>query len=130
MRSKLVLLVLSATLALVVAPAATSGPTPHMFDELIRDISALAVDNPDFNPQPLLASAEASAAAFMRGNDCAAFGALGALSNKLEARFVDNPDYLDDPNIRNIQGDIAEITDAFIDDPNASNCIEPEHLAG
>lgn len=95
--------------AALVAPAATAGPSPHMYDTLVRDIAA--IDDP--NTRPLLASAEASQAAFLRGDVCAAFGALGALENKLDARGVDNPDY------RTVRSDVAEIRAAFIDDPNA-----------
>lgn len=95
------LLVLAcAVSALAVAPAANAGPQPHLFDQLIRDIGDLTIGDPGLNPQPFLASAEASARAAARGNDCASQGALGALANKLEAQGIDNP---------NIRSDIADI---------------------
>ena len=83
-----------------------------------RSGDEVTVDNPDFrtlkndiaaiegvNTRSLLASAEASEDAFARGNRCAALGALGALENKL----IDNPNIVDDPNIRVVQADIAAI---------------------
>jgi hypothetical protein len=99
------LLVLAcAVAALTVAPAAIAGPSPHMYEALINDINRLGVDDPNITPQPFLASAEASARAAARGNDCAAQGALGALANKFEAQGIDDP---------NIHSDIAEIERAF-----------------
>jgi hypothetical protein len=98
------LLLACAVSALAVAPAATAGAEPHLFDALIRDIDQLAIGDPGINPQPLLASAEAAARANERGNDCAARGALGALANKLEAQGIDNP---------NIRGDLAELDRAY-----------------
>ncbi len=90
--------------ALALAPAAIAGPAPHLYEQLIRDIDQLAIGDPNLNPQPLLASAEASAEANARGDDCAALGALGALENKLDAQFA-----VGDPNIRTIRDDIANI---------------------
>ena len=102
--------------ALSLPASATAGPSPHMFEELIRDIQA--IDDP--NTRPLLASAEAAQAAFARGNHEASCGALGALENKLGAQLG-----IDNPNIRPVLMDIAVITDAFIDDPNIKpNCID------
>jgi hypothetical protein len=99
------LLLACAVSALAVAPAAIAGPAPHLYEQLIRDIDRLAIGDPNINPRPFLASAEASAAANARGNDCAALGALGALENKLDARFG----AVGDPNIRTIRDDIANI---------------------
>jgi hypothetical protein len=98
------LLLACAVSALAVAPAAVAGPQPHLFDDLIRDINQLGIGDPGLNPQPFLASAEASARAAARGNDCASQGALGALSNKLDAEGIDNP---------NIRSDIAAIERAY-----------------
>jgi hypothetical protein len=103
MLARLLLLACAAS-ALAVAPAAVAGPQPHLFEALIRSIDQLGIDNPNINPQPFLASAEASARAAARGNDCASQGALGALANKLEAHGIDNP---------NIRSDIAEIERAY-----------------
>jgi hypothetical protein len=94
------LLLACAFVALAVVPAATAGPQPHLFVALIDDINRLGIDDPNANPQPFLASAEASARAAARGNDCATLGALGALENKLDAQGIDNP---------NIHSDIAAI---------------------
>lgn len=70
----------------------------------VSTVVAIVPDNPDYpglmrdivmleeeNLRPLLAKAEASEAAFLRENDCAALGALGALENQLEVRAIDNP---------------------------------------
>ena len=103
------LLLACAVSALAVAPAANAGPQPHLFDQLIRDIGALAIGDPGLNPQPFLASAEASARAAARGNDCAALGALGALSNKLDAQVGG----IGDPGIRPVMNDIADIRAAL-----------------
>jgi hypothetical protein len=100
-----VLVLVCAVSALAVAPAAIAGPVPHLYEQLIRDINQLAIGDPGINPQPFLASAEASAAANERGNDCAALGALGALENKLDAQFG----AIGDPGIRIVRDDIANI---------------------
>jgi hypothetical protein len=97
------LLLACAVSALAIAPAATAGAEPHLYDNLIRDINQLSIGDPGLNPQPFLASAEASARANERGNTCAALGSLGALENKLDAR-VPPPD-----NDRAIRNDIAQI---------------------
>jgi hypothetical protein len=105
------LLLLACAFAALAAPAATAGPSPHMYDPLIRDLNALGIDNP--NIRPFLASAEASEAAFLRGNCSAALGALGALDNKLDAQVgVDNPDF------RAIRNDIADISAALVPPPD------------
>ncbi|MDQ5821427.1 MAG: hypothetical protein M3540_08310 [Actinomycetota bacterium] len=106
--------------SLLVAPTALAGPSPHMYEGLIRNIQG--IDNP--NIQPLLASAEASQAAFLRGNFCAAFGSLGALEKK-----IDDPNIIDDPNARLALADIAAIQDAFIEDPNIKpSCVDDPNI--
>lgn len=101
----------------LVAPAITARAAASDVD----------VDNPDYrtlksdilaitgvNTRPLLASAEASEQAFMRGNTCAALGALGALENKV----IDNPNIVDDPNIRLVLADIAGIRAVLTSPPD------------
>jgi hypothetical protein len=98
----------------------------------VSTVVATVPDNPDYpglmrdimmleeqNLRPLLATAEASEAAFMRENFCAALGALGALENQLESRGSD------DPNLRLVIGDIDRIRAILIDNPNTNPaCID------
>jgi hypothetical protein len=72
------------------------------------------------NLRPLLASAEASEAAFMRGDFCASAGALGALENKLEARVGD------DENARLVLGDITAIRNLYPPGPCKGLSAPPE----
>ncbi|HAL25775.1 MAG TPA: hypothetical protein DCP25_03435 [Chloroflexi bacterium] len=108
------LLLACAVSALAVAPAAIASPQPHLFEQLIRDINQLAIGDPGLNPRPFLASAEASARANERGNDCAALGALGALENKLDAQLGG----IGDPGIRPAMDDIAQIRAALVPPPD------------
>ncbi|MEP6977501.1 MAG: hypothetical protein ABI948_05555 [Thermoleophilia bacterium] len=99
------LLLLACAFAALAVPTASAGPQPHLYDQLIRDLNELSIGDPGLNPQPFLASAEASARAFMRGNCNAALGALGALENKLDA----HAGAIGDPNLRTLMGDIAGV---------------------
>lgn len=120
-------LVLTVLLVLAGASPAAAVDNPD-YRTLINDINQIAVDNPDYNPQPLLATAMASQRAFLRGATCAALGALGALENQLLARFVDNPDFVDDPTIRSVMGDIAGIR-AVLQEPDVGDipvCVAPD----
>lgn len=120
-RTTAVLLALAA--ALVAAPAAVAVDNPD-FRTLINDVAAIE----DVNTRPLLATANASEAAFLRGETCAALGALGALENQLAARFVDDPNIIDDPNIRAVVGDIAGIRAVLTvpDAPDMPACVAPD----